>query len=90
MAKLATDTNFVEADEPYFYMIQYIVTQPYRAPELLFVVPEHSTAVDMYALGCIFSEIIMRRELFPGRFVSSRIKIVLTNLGTPYKEVKCE
>lgn len=88
MAKLATGTNFDEADEHCFYMTQHIATLPYRAPELLFVMPEHSTAVDMYAVGCIFAEMILRRELFPGRSVSSQIKIVLTNLGTPSKEVR--
>lgn len=60
----------------------------FRAPELLFVMPEHSTAVDMWAVGCIFAEMILRRELFPGRSVGSQIKIVLHNLGTPSKEVK--
>uniref|UniRef100_A0A914Y1N8 Protein kinase domain-containing protein n=1 Tax=Panagrolaimus superbus TaxID=310955 RepID=A0A914Y1N8_9BILA len=94
MAKLATGTNFDEADEHCFYMTQHIATLPYRAPELLFVMPEHSTAVDMYAVGCIFAEMILRRELFPGRSVSSQIKIVLTNLGTPSKEmindIQCE
>jgi|UniRef100_A0AC35FXY4 serine/threonine protein kinase len=94
MAKLATGTNFDEADEHCFYMTQHIATLPYRAPELLFVMPEHSTAVDMYAVGCIFAEMILRRELFPGRSVSSQIKIVLTNLGTPSKQmindIQCE
>lgn len=49
--------------------------------------PEHSTAVDMWAVGCIFAEMILRRELFPGRSVSNQIKIILHNLGTPPKEV---
>uniref|UniRef100_A0A915DN42 Protein kinase domain-containing protein n=1 Tax=Ditylenchus dipsaci TaxID=166011 RepID=A0A915DN42_9BILA len=78
-----------------FYMTQHIATLPYRvelsfygrkiwirSPELLFVMPEHSTAVDMWAVGCIFAEMILRRELFPGRSVSSQIKIVLHNLGS--------
>jgi len=94
MAKLATGTSFDEADEHCFYMTQHIATLPYRAPELLFVMPEHSTAVDMWAVGCIFGEMIMRRELFPGRSVSNQIKIVVTNLGTPSKEmiseIRCE
>ncbi|ETN84068.1 hypothetical protein NECAME_07095, partial [Necator americanus] len=64
------------------------------APELLYVMPEHSTAVDMWAVGCIFAEMILRRELFPGRSVSGQIKIILTMLGAPSQkildEIRCE
>lgn len=49
--------------------------------------PEHSTVVDIWAVGCIFAEMIIRRELFPGRNVTSQIKVVITQLGTPSREV---
>lgn len=49
--------------------------------------PEHSTSVDMWAVGCIFAEMLLRRELFPGRSVGNQIKIILHNLGSPPKEV---
>uniref|UniRef100_A0A914E9S4 Protein kinase domain-containing protein n=1 Tax=Acrobeloides nanus TaxID=290746 RepID=A0A914E9S4_9BILA len=94
MAKLAMPEHMDEADEHCFYMTQHIATLPYRAPELLFVMPEHSTAVDIWAVGCIFAEMILRRELFPGRNVTSQIKVIITQLGTPGKEqmrmIKCE
>lgn len=49
--------------------------------------PEHSTAVDLWAVGCIFAEMIIRRELFPGRSVSGQIKIIVTMLGAPSGKV---
>lgn len=58
-----------------------------RAPELLFVMPEHSTAVDMWAVACIFAEMILRRELFPGRSVGGQIKLMIGQLGSPPEEV---
>ncbi|KIH55837.1 kinase domain protein, partial [Ancylostoma duodenale] len=94
MAKLAMKDHIDEADEHCFYMTQHVATLPYRAPELLYVMPEHSTAVDMWAVGCIFAEMILRRELFPGRSVSGQIKIILTMLGAPSQkildEIRCE
>ncbi|CAD5211738.1 unnamed protein product [Bursaphelenchus okinawaensis] len=87
MAKLALKGPIDEADEHCFYMTQHIATLPYRAPELLFVMPEHSTAVDLWALGCIFAEMILRRELFPGRSVGGQIKLVINQLGTPPTEM---
>uniref|UniRef100_A0A183FXX3 Protein kinase domain-containing protein n=1 Tax=Heligmosomoides polygyrus TaxID=6339 RepID=A0A183FXX3_HELPZ len=88
MAKLAMRDQIDEADEHCFYMTQHVATLPYRAPELLYVMPEHSTAVDMWAAGCIFAEMILRRELFPGRSVSGQIKIILTMLGAPSQKVR--
>ncbi|KJH47550.1 kinase domain protein [Dictyocaulus viviparus] len=94
MAKLAMRDHVDEADERCFYMTQHVATLPYRAPELLYVMPEHSTAVDMWAVGCIFAEMILRRELFPGRSVSGQIKIILTMLGAPSQkildEIRCD
>ncbi|CAD5216089.1 unnamed protein product [Bursaphelenchus xylophilus] len=87
MAKLAIKSPMDETDEHCFYMTQHIATLPYRAPELLFVMSEHSTAVDLWALGCIFAEMILRRELFPGRSVGGQIKLVINQLGTPPKEM---
>lgn len=49
--------------------------------------PEHSTAVDIWAVACIFAEMIIRRELFPGRSVSEQIKIIVTMLGAPSEKV---
>lgn len=90
MAKLAERDQIQEAEEHCFYMTQHVATLPYRAPELLFVMPEHSTAVDIWATGCIFAEMILRRELFPGRSVSGQIKIVVGIMGSPPEKVmKC-
>lgn len=48
---------------------------------------EHSMAVDMWAVGCIFAEMIICRKLFPGRSISGQIKLILNSLGTPSIEV---
>lgn len=38
----------------------------YRAPEILLGCREYATPVDMWSVGCIFSELVTRRPLFPG------------------------
>lgn len=45
---------------------QQIVTLWYRAPEVLLGSRHYSTGVDMWSVGCIFAEMIMRQPLFPG------------------------
>ena len=46
-----------------------VVTLWYRAPELLLGVPTHTTAIDMWAAGCILGELLTPTlsPLFPGR-----------------------
>ncbi|CEQ41267.1 SPOSA6832_02979 [Sporobolomyces salmonicolor] len=53
--------------EPLGDMTQLVVTLWYRAPELLFGATEYTTAVDMWSIGCIFGELILREPLLPGR-----------------------
>lgn len=38
-----------------------------RSPELLLGATEYSTAVDMWSLGCIFGELILKEPLLPGK-----------------------
>jgi cyclin-dependent kinase 7 len=38
----------------------------YRPPELLMGARSYGTAVDMWAAGCVFAELLLRRPWFPG------------------------
>jgi serine/threonine protein kinase len=41
-----------------------VVTQYYRAPEILMGARHYSAAVDVWSVGCIFGELLGRRILF--------------------------
>lgn len=43
-----------------------MVTLWYRAPEILLGSRHYSTPVDVWSVGCIFSEMVNRQPLFPG------------------------
>lgn len=38
----------------------------YRPPELIFGMTMYDSCVDMWGVGCIFAELILRRVLFEG------------------------
>lgn len=46
-----------------------LVTLWYRAPELLLGTRHHTAAVDVWAVGCIFAELLCLRPLFKVRAV---------------------
>lgn len=53
--------------DPQDRMTPNVVTQFYRAPEVLLGSREYTTAVDMWSVGCIFAELMTRDILFQGR-----------------------
>ena len=47
-------------ESPLIEYTQLVVTLWYRSPELLLGCKKYSTAVDMWSVGCIFAEFILR------------------------------
>jgi len=60
-----------------------VVTLWYRSPEILLGSRQYSTPVDMWSVGCIFSEIATGRPLFPGRNDKDQLAKIMEILGTP-------
>lgn len=51
-----------------------VVTLWYRAPEILLGDPTYSSAVDMWACGCIFAELLTQEPLLPGKSDTEQLK----------------
>ena len=47
-------------------LTEYVVTRWYRAPEIMLACNEYSYPIDVWSVGCIFAELILRKPLFPG------------------------
>ena len=45
----------------------YIVSRYYWAPELILGVSSYTEKIDIWAVGCIFAEMITQKPLFPGK-----------------------
>lgn len=60
-----------------------VVTQYYRAPELLMGAKHYEGAVDMWSVGCIFAELLGRRILFQAQTPIQQLELITDLLGTP-------
>lgn len=60
-----------------------VVTQYYRAPELLMGARKYTSAVDVWSIGCIFAEILGRRILFQAQGPIEQLNLIIDLLGTP-------
>ncbi|CDW59179.1 cyclin dependent kinase 7 [Trichuris trichiura] len=63
-----------------------VVTRWYRAPELLYGSRYYSAGVDIWALGCIIAELLLRAPLFPGESDLDQLRRIVEILGTPSEE----
>lgn len=55
----------------------------YRPVELLFGSKVYGPSVDMWACGCVFAELILRKPVFPGTSDLDQLTKIFTVLGTP-------
>ncbi|KAG8488011.1 hypothetical protein CXB51_018321 [Gossypium anomalum] len=64
-----------------------VVTQWYRAPELLLGAKTYSTAVDMWSVGCIMAEMLAKQPLFKGTSEIDQLHKIFDTLGTPNEKI---
>ncbi|CAG0903563.1 unnamed protein product [Cyprideis torosa] len=68
-------------------MTPNVVTLWYRAPELLLGGKEHTTAIDIWASGCILGELLSHKPLLPGRTEIQQLDYIIDLLGTPNETI---
>ncbi|XP_023239877.1 cyclin-dependent kinase 1-like [Centruroides sculpturatus] len=64
-----------------------VVTLWYRAPEVLLGSPRYSTPVDIWSVGCIFSEMANKRPLFHGDSEIDQLFRIFRTLSTPTEDI---
>ena len=60
-----------------------VVTLWYRSPELLLGTQNYDASIDIWAAGCIVSEVLMRQVLMPGQGDAHQLELVWYMCGTP-------
>lgn len=65
---------------PLYSLTDYVVTRHYRAPELL-VMSRYNHAIDMWSVGCILAEMVLRRPLFAGTNYLTQLALILETPG---------
>ncbi|XP_059621424.1 cyclin-dependent kinase 7 [Phlebotomus argentipes] len=63
-----------------------VVTRWYRCPELLFGARQYGTGVDIWAVGCILAELLLRIPFLPGDTDLDQLSKIFQALGTPTEE----
>ena len=69
--------------------IAYICSRFYRAPELIFGSTDYTCQIDVWSMGCVITELVLGRPIFPGATTSDQLVEIIRILGTPTKDDIC-
>ena len=69
--------------------IAYICSRFYRAPELIFGSTNYTCQIDVWSMGCVITELVLGRPIFPGATTSDQLVEIIRILGTPTKDDIC-
>ncbi|KAJ9104565.1 hypothetical protein QFC21_002063 [Naganishia friedmannii] len=67
-------------------MTHQVVTRWYRPPELLWGSRSYSFGIDIWSMGTIFVELVLRKPFLPGETDVDQLKRIIAVLGTPSDE----
>lgn len=60
----------------------YIVSRYYRAPELILCLTKYTTAIDIWATGCILAELFLLTPLFKGKSEGDQLFAIFRIMGS--------
>ncbi|KAG8544326.1 hypothetical protein GDO81_022684 [Engystomops pustulosus] len=66
---------------PSDYYTDYVATRWYRAPELLVGDTQYGPPVDVWAIGCVFAELLSGIPLWPGKSDVDQLYLIRKSLG---------
>lgn len=73
--------------DPYALMTSNVITRWYRPPELLYGAKHYSGVVDIWSVGTVMAEMILRVPYLPGNTELDQIKLICERIGTPTEDV---
>ncbi|QPG74443.1 hypothetical protein FOA43_001772 [Brettanomyces nanus] len=80
------DNDSAKRDDKVSFMTEYVATRWYRAPEIMLSSSQYSKAIDMWSIGCIVAEMILREPFLPGTDYRNQLALIFEVLGTPTPE----
>jgi len=67
-------------------LTEYVATRWYRAPDIMLNARNYTKKIDVWAVGCIFAEMITNTVLFPGRDYMEQLRLIVLFTGSPTEQ----
>lgn len=72
--------------DPYMNMTHQVITRWYRPPELLYGARQYAGAVDIWSMGMVFAELLLRVPFVAGNTDLDQISKICEAFGTPTED----
>lgn len=72
--------------DPYRNMTHQVITRWYRPPELLYGARHYSGAVDVWSMGAVFAELVLRTPFMAGNTDVHQLDLICQAIGTPTED----
>ncbi len=72
--------------DPYLPMTHNVITRWYRPPELFFKARFYAGAVDVWSMGAVFAELVLRTPFMPGNTDIHQIDLISQAIGSPTED----
>ncbi|KAL8928667.1 MAG: hypothetical protein Q9172_000805 [Xanthocarpia lactea] len=72
--------------DPYRIMTHQVITRWYRPPELLLGARHYAGTVDVWSMGTVFAELILRRPFLAGQTDVEQLELICQWIGTPTED----
>ncbi|KAL8661829.1 MAG: hypothetical protein Q9202_005255 [Teloschistes flavicans] len=69
--------------DPYRIMSHQVITRWYRPPELLLGARHYAGTVDVWSMGTVFAELVLRRPFLAGETDIQQLELICQWVGTP-------
>uniref|UniRef100_A0A0G4G425 Protein kinase domain-containing protein n=1 Tax=Chromera velia CCMP2878 TaxID=1169474 RepID=A0A0G4G425_9ALVE len=73
-------------DEGASLLTEYVQTRWYRAPEVLYSLSRYTEKIDIWSVGCIMAELLVRKPVFRGSGTRDQLAQIVKVLGKPTEE----
>ena len=77
------DFGMAKRFEEEVWLSQNQITAIYRPPEIFFGAKFYGYSADIWSLGCIMAELLIKRPLFPGQSEADILNRIFAIRGTP-------
>lgn len=72
--------------DPYRPMTHQVITRWYRPPELLYGARFYSGVVDVWSMGMVFAELVLRVPFLAGNTDLHQLELICSTIGTPTEQ----
>jgi mitogen-activated protein kinase 1/3 len=66
---------------------EYVATRWYRAPEIMLLKGSYGKPIDLWAVGCIFCELLRLKPIFPGKDNEDQLRRIASTLRLPNEQL---